>query len=208
MRENFGWQIRRWVVALCGFLVLATGINLTLLGKAAGIDPWNVLHVGISRHFPLTVGQANVAVGLLLVGVAWRLGVPPTLVTGANAVAVGFLVDVVRGVLPAEAPKTLAGQWLFLLFGSVLSGIGIAMYMSTGLGAGPRDSTMLGLSRLLRLPIGYVRIVMEVVVTAIGWVMGGPAGLGTVASALIVGPVVQWSLGKLRALSQPSTMCR
>lgn len=190
----------RWVLAFGGFIVLATGINLTLLGKGAGVDPWNVLHVGVSYHLPLTVGQANVAVGLVLVAVAWLLGVPPTAVTAVNVLAVGFLVDLVRLILPVQEPRTLLLQWAMLLGGSVVSGLGIGIYMSTGLGTGPRDSTMVALSHLLNLPMGCVRILMEVTVTALGWIMGGPAGLGTLVSALVVGPVVQVTLGKLKAL--------
>ncbi|HHV78077.1 MAG TPA: hypothetical protein GXX40_00445 [Firmicutes bacterium] len=186
--------MKRWIVTILGFEILAFGINLTVLGRSAGVDPWNVLQLGITMHSPLTLGQANIAVGVVLAGVAWALGVRPTTVTLANVILVGLLVDLTRLLLPLRQPASVALKWLALVAGSIVSGVGIGTYMSTKLGTGPRDSTMLALCRITGRSISFVRISMEIAVTVVGWLLGGPAGPGTLVSAALLGPVIQLTL--------------
>jgi len=79
---------------------------------------------------------------------------------------------------------------LQVLLGILLIGIGSAMYLTTNLGPGPRDGWMTGLQRVTGVPIGRVRVTIEVSVLLVGVVLGGTFGFGTVLFALAIGPVV------------------
>lgn len=177
-----------------GLAVIAAGI-VAMLVSGFGVPPWDVLHVGISLHTPLTVGEASVVVGLVVLFVGWALGAVPGIGTVANAVEIGLLVDVFRSLpaVQALADAGVAARLGLVLGGVACFGLGSALYIGAGLGAGPRDGMMLALARRTGRRIAIVRGVMEVVVLAVGIALGGPFGIGTIAFALAVGPTVEAS---------------
>jgi uncharacterized membrane protein YczE len=151
-----------------------------------------VLHQGIERHTPLSFGAANVVVGIVVVGLAGLLGARIGLGTVANAVLVGIFIDLLERV---GALRTLDGSPLgvriaLLAFGVASFGVGSALYMGANLGAGPRDSLMLVVSRR-GLRVGLARAALEASVLVVGFLLGGTVGVGTVAFALLVGPAVE-----------------
>jgi len=81
---------------------------------------------------------------------------------------------------------------------------GSGLYLIAHLGAGPRDGLMTGLQRLTGLPIAWVRTAIEVSVVALGWLLGGTVGIGTLMFALLIGPAVALGLGLVEALSKPA----
>ncbi|HLA92783.1 MAG TPA: hypothetical protein VJO36_04515 [Actinomycetota bacterium] len=189
-----------------GLVVIAIGI-VALLESGLGLSPWDVLHQGIARHTPLTIGTASVVVGLVVLVAAWALGQPPGWGTVANAVVIGLAVDALLAVdaiaeLDLEAlPVRIA----LVLVGVALFGIGTALYVGGGLGAGPRDSMMLMLSRRSGVRIAIVRFSMEAVVVAIGFALGGTVGIGTLVFVVLIGPSVEgsfWLLTRL-GLAEP-----
>jgi len=187
-------QAVRWLYTMAGFFVLAIGINLIVMGRAAGVDAWNILALGLTNQLPLTLGQAIWVISFGCVALAWALGLPPSLATAANVFFVGLFVDLLKAHLHLPLPSNLFFVWAYLLVGVPVAGLGIGMYISSGLGAGPRDSVMLVLTRRLSWSIRKVRILIEIAAATIGFLLGGPFGVGTVACTLMMGPAIQKSL--------------
>ncbi|HEU0337623.1 MAG TPA: hypothetical protein VFR43_13765 [Gaiellaceae bacterium] len=189
--------IRGGVAVRSGFLVLglslfAAGIVL-LLESGLGLSPWDVLNQGLSEHTPLSFGTANVAVALLVLVVAWLLGARIGPGTVANAVLIGLFVD---GLLAIDAVErlsdaSLAARVAMLVGGILVIGAGSALYIGANMGAGPRDSLMLVLAHRTRTRVGVVRTLLEAAVTAVGFVLGGTVGIGTLAFVVGIGPAIE-----------------
>jgi uncharacterized membrane protein YczE len=195
-----GGTVLRSAVLVAGLALFALGIALTLR-SALGLGPWDVLHQGITEHLPLSFGQANLVVGIAVVLVSLRLGIRPGAGTVANAILVGLFVDAFLrpGVLPSAEHRAFAVQLAFDVAGVAVVAIATALYIGAALGAGPRDSFMLGLARRSGWRIGVARTSIEVSVLVLGALLGGSYGLGTAIFALGVGPCVQasfWALSR------------
>jgi len=152
-----------------------------------------VLNQGLAKNTPLSFGMANVAVGLVVLCVAWSLGGPPGPGTVANAVLVGVFI---QGLTSIDAVNALSDDPLgirvaLLLGGTALIGPASAFYIGADLGAGPRDTLMLVGARRTRFRIGLVRATLEICALAVGIVLGGTFGVGTVLFALLVGPIIE-----------------
>jgi uncharacterized membrane protein YczE len=178
---------------IIGHFLFAVGIVMNLYSNL-GMAPWSVLQVGITNHVPLTLGQVSQLVGLVVLVIGWVLGFPPGFATVMNMYLIGYFIDLIMELGLVPQYESLLGEYL-LLFGSVIAiGIGSYLYMSPKLGAGPRDGLMLGFVHKLNRPISQVRGVIEVTVLVLGYLMGGPVGVGTVVTALTVGISVQFFL--------------
>ncbi|MCC7371514.1 MAG: membrane protein [Chloroflexi bacterium] len=179
----------RLLVTTTGLFVFAVGVVLNLR-SGSGLSPWQALHFGLTLHTPLSFGQASQVVGLVMLLAAWAAGVRPGLATIMNAVLVGLFTDLLlaSGFIPHQE-LGLSGL-LMLLLSLVASGLGIAVYIRGGLGAGPRDGFMLALMRLTGRGASPVRIGIEVGATVGGLLLGAPLGIGTILFALGLGPSV------------------
>jgi uncharacterized protein len=175
-----------------GLILFAVGIVL-LLESGLGLSPWDVLNQGIAEHTPLSFGAANVAVALVVLALAWRLGARIGPGTVANAVLIGVFVDLLLRLSAAEdlAAAPLVARVGMLATGILVIGAGSALYIGASMGAGPRDSLMLVLARRTRTRIGVVRMALEASVTLVGFALGGTVGVGTLAFALGVGPAME-----------------
>jgi len=175
-------------LALCGL-----GAYLTVLAEL-GTDPWTVFHMGIGNYIPLTIGQASQVFGLIVIILSLPLGIKPGIGTILNMFFYGFFYDLwdKLGILP-PAPSLLV-QFLYLLSGIVVLGAGLAVYISAGLGAGPRDGLTLGLHKRFNLSIRLAKSGTELTALTLGYLIGGLAGIGTLIFALTIGPIFQYSL--------------
>ena len=194
-----GGYVARGVSLVGGLFLFAAGI-VALLESDLGLSPWDVLNQGIERQTPISFGVANIVVGLAVLLLAWALGASPGVGTVANAVLIGVFIEALLG-LPAIAgldESALGARIALLPIGLALFGVGTAFYIGAALGAGPRDSLMLVLSRRTGRRVGLVRGLLEVTVLVGGWILGGTVGIGTAAFALLIGPVVELSFGLLR----------
>jgi uncharacterized membrane protein YczE len=177
---------------LLGLFLMALGVTLTLR-SGLGLGPWDVLHQGISRHTPLTFGQASQLVGALIILVGLLLGVRPGVGTVLNMVMVGFFVDRILGIgaIPDARQGGLPVQVLMDMVGVVIVGLGSGLYLRANLGAGPRDGLMLGLRRVTGCRVGVVRVCLELSGLALGFLLGGSVGFGAIIYALGSGPSVE-----------------
>jgi uncharacterized protein len=186
------------VVLLAGLWLFGTGEAL-LVASHLGNTPWTVLAQGLSRHSPLSIGEATFAISLVVL-VAWiPLRERPGLGTIANAVVIAVAIDAMLHVLPQ--PDATVGRLGEVLSAIVSIGIGSGLYLTTWLGPGPRDGWMTGLARRTHIPIATVRLSMELSALVSGWLLGGRVGLGTVVFALSIGYVVSLSMATLARLS-------
>ena len=172
------------------------GVSMAMMVRGAlGLDPWDVFHMGVASHLPLTFGQVTILVGALVLLLWVPLRQWPGLGTVANVVVIGLAAD--AGLALIAQPDAWWARAALLLSGLVLNGIAGGLYIGSQLGPGPRDGLMTGLARRTGLSIRLVRTTIEVVVLLVGWLLGGSVGLGTVLYAVSIGPLVQFFLPRL-----------
>lgn len=175
-----------WMTLVGQFVVVALGLFLFALGVALnlrsglGLGPWDVLHQGLSRHTPLTFGQASIVTGGVIIGVDLLLRVRPGLGTVLNMVLIGLFVDRIlgSGLIPAIAPYGFLPQLTVDAVGVLLVGVGSGLYIRGALGAGPRDGLMLGLHRVTGQRIAVTRAALEIVVATAGFLLEGRLAWG------------------------------
>jgi uncharacterized membrane protein YczE len=201
-----GGLLVRLVVLVAGLLLFALGIVMTLQSDL-GLGPWDVLHQGLAEHTPLTFGQAGIAAGVVVLAAAVALGVLPGPGTVLNVILIGVFLDalIALDVVPSLAGEPLPAKLLLDVAGVLAVGVGTALYIGARMGAGPRDSLMLGLSRRLGLRVGLARSAVEVAAFAGGAALGGTYGAGTIIFALGVGPAIETSF---RALARSPLAAR
>ena len=197
----------RYAGLVFGLFLCAAGI-VALLESELGLSPWDVLHQGLAQHTPLSYGTANIAVGVVVLVLAWRLGARVGPGTVANAVLIGLFIEVLVRVPAVDALSEdgLFVRTVILGAGIALVAVGSAFYLGAALGAGPRDSLMLVLALRSGWRIGVVRTLLEASVVVVGALLGGTIGVGTVAFALLIGPALEasfWLLGRT-ALAGPA----
>ncbi|WP_441296751.1 membrane protein YczE [Arthrobacter sp. B1I2] len=175
----------------CG---LAIGLSLR---SGLGVSPWDVLAQGIARSSGTSFGTATILISIVVLLLWIPLGQKPGVGTISNALLVGCFVDLSLVVVPATDAQSLWGpfvQAVLLLAGTILFPFASALYIGANLKPGPRDGLMTGLVARTGRRIWTVRTLLEVSVTALGWLLGGTPGIGTVIFAVSVGPLIQLAL--------------
>lgn len=175
-----------WGLCLYGFaMALLIRANL-------GLDPWDVLHQGLAPRLGLSFGMTVNLIGAVVLLLWWPLRQKPGFGTVANIFVIGTAVDISLAILPT--PEGCAMRSLWLVGGILLNGIAGGAYIGAGLGPGPRDGLMTGLCRRTGWPVKWVRTRIEIAVLAIGWMLGGMVGIGTLLYAVSIGWVVHHAL--------------
>jgi uncharacterized membrane protein YczE len=178
----------RWPALIAGLAVY--GLSMALMVRASlGLDPWDVLHQGLSRFTGWTIGTASAVVGIAVLSAWIPLGTRPGFGTVANVAVIALTVDGSLSMLPT--PAALPARVAMMLGAVVLNAFATVLYIGAGLGPGPRDGLMTGLVACTGLSVRLVRTAIEATVLAAGWLLGGTVGVGTVVYALAIGPLVQ-----------------
>lgn len=178
---------RRLVQLYVGLILYGASMGLMIQGNL-GLDPWDVLHSGITKHLDVSFGTVVIAMSFLVL-LAWiPLRQWPGLGTISNAIVIGLVTDLTLHTV--DRPDELWLQIVFMTAGVVVNALAGALYIGAQFGPGPRDGLMTGLVRRTGLSVRLVRTTIEVTVLAIGFAMGGIVGVGTVAYALAIGPLV------------------
>ena len=191
-------RARRWTQLLCGVALYgATAGMLVLAGL--GLDPWDVLHQGLSRTFGLGIGTWAIIVSFV-VFLAWRvlrqrLGVG----TIVNAVGVGLVIDLTVAVF--HPPHALWARIVLLVAGVIGNAVATGLYIGAGLGPGARDGLTTGIAGRGH-SIRVVRTTIEAAVLLTGFLLGGTVGIGTLCYALAIGPITHQTIPAL-ALDEP-----
>lgn len=169
--------------------LLLYGLALAMLIRAdLGVGPWDVFSLGLSSHLPMTYGTATVVVSGLVLLLWMPLRQRPGIGTLLNAMLVGPAADLGLRLLPAA--DALWQQALLLAGGMVLLAFATGFYLAAHLGPGPRDGLMTGLVRVTGWRVWIVRTLIEGTVLLLGWLLGGPVGVGTAVFAFGIGPLI------------------
>lgn len=175
------------------FGLVLYGFSMAMLIRAdLGLDPWDVLHQGLTHYVPLSFGTITIIVGALVLLLWIPLRQKPGLGTVCNVVLVGLAADAGLWLLPTL--DALAPRIVLMISAVVLNAMAGAIYIGSQLGPGPRDGLMTGLAARTGHSLRAVRVVIEVTVLVIGVVLGGTVGVGTVLYAVAIGPLVQFFL--------------
>ena len=185
---------RQWARLGGGLALYGLSIAAMMRG-GVGLGPWDLFHQGLARVTGLSVGTANQSVGVLLLVGLTAAGARIGLGTLCNIVGIGLFLDLWLPLVP-DAPNVATG-WAMHAAGIVGTGWATALYLAARMGAGPRDTLMLELTRRTGASVRVVRTAIELVVLAAGAALGGSLGLGTLAFALGIGPATQWGLRHL-----------
>src|SRR5699024_9767542 len=184
----------RWLFFFFGLMVMGLGVALTIKGQRFGVGSWDVLHIGLFKNLGLSIGLWSIIMGIIIITIS-SIGLRelPKLGTFMTMLFVGLFIDFFNWLLPD--PSTFSVQFISFVLGVMLLAIGCGIYISADLGAGPRDTLMLLAVKKLNFSIRVARTVMEVVVAIVGYLLGGPIGVGTVIMAFGLGLIIQVSLG-------------
>jgi uncharacterized membrane protein YczE len=176
---------RRLIQLYAGLVLFGVSSAMLLLARL-GVDPWDVLHQGLSRRLGLGVGTWVIIVGALVMLLWIPLHQRPGLGTLSNVLVVGAVIDLVLVLIPSV--HGLVARYAVMAAGVGLNGVATGAYIGAGLGPGPRDGLMVGIAARGH-SIRVVRTCIELTVLGTGWLLGGTVGIGTVVYALCIGPI-------------------
>jgi len=207
MHLSLRWPFLSWAylarlcVVIFGLFLFATG-TVFIYRSGLGLDPWDVLHQGISLHAPLSFGTASIVVGALIIILGLFLKMYPGVATVLNMALVGIFVDAELryGWLASVSTSSLFLRLIVNVVGVAIVGLGSAFYITPQLGVGPRDGLMMQLHVLTKVRISIVRATIECLVLVIGFMLGGTVGIGTLIFAFGVGLAVEVSFALTKRL--------
>jgi uncharacterized membrane protein YczE len=183
---------------IAGLWLFGTGEAL-LLASHLGAAPWSVLAQGISVRTGAGIGWTTLLVSICVLALWIPLRQKPGLGTVMNILVIALALGVTYPRV--STPHSLIGQLGLVFLGVGLIGLGSGFYLTSGHGPGPRDGWMTGLHRVTGWPVGRVRLLIEVSVLALGWLLGGIVGAGTAIFALLVGQSVALGLAVVHRLA-------
>jgi len=178
------------VQLVVGLMVFGIALALTVEG-AVGAGPWTVFHQGVADRVGLSIGTIVVITGVSILAILWLLNEPLGVGTIANATVIGPVVDATLWAIPDL--DSIWARLPLIAIAPVVLGIGSSLYLGAGVGPGPRDGVMTALSRR-GVSTWVARTGIEITALAVGWLLGGTVGLGTVWMAITTGPSVQFFL--------------
>ncbi len=179
------------LLAAASLFVNGFGVYLTIQANI-GAGPWDVLNLGLSRTLGILYGTASIAVSCTILVIDILLREPIGLAMFIDAVVVGKAVDFFNRIGAVRPCASLATGIPVMLLGLVIMAYTQYTYMIASLGCGPRDTLLVGLAkRAKKVPIGAVSITLLGLATLIGWLLGGPVGVGTLICAFCTGPIMQ-----------------
>jgi uncharacterized membrane protein YczE len=199
-RAEHRWQLSpsRVAILFFGLAIFGLGDSLLVQGNV-GNAPWTVFAQGLSLKtgFPLGISTFLISVAVLLIWIP--LKERPGFGTLSNILLIATFIQIGISIFPLQ--HSLAMGVIFDLVGILLVGIGSSLYITCGLGPGPRDGAMTGIHQKTGIRVGRVRLGIEVTVLAVGWLMGGTVGVGTLLFALLIGESIAISLGVVARLT-------
>lgn len=190
MRRIYLW---RWGFYLIGLMIMSLGITMIIKGEDIGVNAWDVLNIALYKTIGLSIGSWVIITGLIIVvftSLMYRSF--PKIGTWLNMLLTGVFIDFFYWLLPDT--DSFSFQLIYFIAGIFVLSFGTGMYISPNLGSGPRDGLMMWIVEKLGGSIKIARMSIELIVAVIGWILGGPFGIGTVIIAVGSGYIVQFAL--------------
>ena len=186
------YHFERLLILIFGLTIFGLG-DAFLIMSTLGNSPWTVLAEGISLNTPLNIGESTFIVSVFILLLWIPLRQKPGFGTLANIVVIATAIELGLHIIPST--ENLSLQLFYIFFGITLVGFGSALYITCGLGTGPRDGLMTGLHYKTGVRVGRVRLGIEIIALSVGALLGGSLGIGTALFALLIGQSVAISLG-------------
>ena len=197
-KSRWDLSFKRVFILFLGLAIFGLGDGL-IIQSGLGNAPWSVLAQGISLKSGLSIGTSTLIVGSLVLALWIPLRERPGFGTLSNILIISLFIEIATNIFPKQ--DELFPGLIFTLVGIAMVGIGSSLYITCGLGPGPRDGAMTGLHQRTGVRVGRVRLGLEVVVSIAGAFLGGTLGLGTLLFALLIGQSVAISFGLLARLT-------
>ena len=185
-------SIKRILILIFGLTIFGFGDSL-LIQSHIGNAPWSVLAQGISFKTGINIGFATFLISAIVLFFWWPLGERPGFGTLANIVVIAAAIEF--GVVNFPVASNTAVGIAYAFIGVALVGAGSSLYITCGLGPGPRDGLMTSLHKISGIRVGRIRLAIEATVFTLGWALGGRVGLGTLIFTLFIGQSVAVALG-------------
>ena len=188
---------KRFFFLVFGLFLFSLGIVITLRANI-GYAPWEVFHAGFAKATGLSFGMASIVIGVFVAVVVTILGEKPGLGTLFSMTITGLFIDLILWIDVIPLSANLPIGIFMLVAGFFVVSFGTCLYLKSSFGAGPRDNLMIVLNRKTKLPVGVCRGAVELIVTLVGWLLGGMLGVGTVISVLAAGFCIQAVFGIMK----------
>ncbi len=192
---------------LIGLFLFSTGLCLTIQANL-GRSPWDVLHHGISLTTGITIGQANIVMGIIVVLISLILKEKIGVGTILNTLLVGTFMDLIMNSNFIPKMVGIIPGLIMLTAGMFVLSVATYLYIGSGFYAGPRDLLMVSLAKKTPWPLGITRNSIEILAFIVGFFLGGQYGIGTLLYALLLGPIMQLVFGffkfNVRTIKQDS----
>lgn len=187
----------RIIRLIFGLFLYAVGIVVTI-NAHIGYAPWDVFHVGLAKATGISIGTASITTGLVIIMITALLGEKLGLGSLLNMVLIGVFMDILLAFKIIPVADSFAVGLVMLIAGLYINALATYFYIGSALGAGPRDSLMVALTRKTGLPIGVCRGTIEISAVLVGWKLGGMVGVGTIISAFVIGFAIQTTFALLK----------
>jgi uncharacterized membrane protein YczE len=197
-KSRWDLSFKRVSILFFGLAIFGLGDGL-IIQSGLGNAPWSVLAQGISLKSGLSIGTSTLIIGSLVLALWIPLRERPGFGTLTNIIIISLFIEIATNIFPKQ--ENILPGLIFTLIGIAMVGIGSSLYITCGLGPGPRDGAMTGLHQRTGVRVGRVRLGLEVVVSIAGALLGGTLGLGTLLFALLIGQSVAISFGVLARLT-------
>ena len=193
-----GAIIMNSVISAIALFINGFGVYLTIQANI-GAGPWDVLNLGLSKTFGILYGTASIAVSCSILAIDVVLKEPIGIVMIIDAFVVGKAVDLFNKIDLVPKCHSYKMGIPVMIVGLIIMAYTEYIYMSASLGCGPRDTLLVALAkRAKKLPIGAILVILLTTVTLVGWLLGGPVGVGTIICAFGMGPIVQTAFHTVR----------
>lgn len=173
-----------------GYFILSYGLVITINANL-GLGAWEVFHQGISNVMGITMGQASILVGAIIIlfnlifkeKVGWG--------TVLNMIFIGIFMDILMINKLVPTFEGILPRILMIIVGLIIVGFGTYLYIDAELGSGPRDGLMIGIAKKTKKPVGLIKNAQEIIAVVVGFLLGGKVGIGTVMMSLLGGYLMQ-----------------
>lgn len=182
--------IQKLVLLNIGFFLCSLG-TVFYIKSGSGMAPWEVFHSGLANTLGIRIGRAGILTSAVIIVIDYILGSKIGFGTIFNMINIGLFTDWIISLDIIKTSDIFAVQILYLFIGMCFMNVGIWMYISQGLGAGPRDGLMVALAQKTNLSVQLLRSLIESTAVVIGFFLGGSFGIGTIICALSAGPVMK-----------------
>lgn len=175
-----------------GLFLYAVGIVFTINANL-GLSPWDIFHQGVSKLSGITMGQASIVVGLVIVVIDWTLGEKVGIGTISNMLFIGIFMDILMLNHLIPVFQNIIARLIMIFLGMFIIGIASFFYIGAGLGSGPRDGLMVALTKRTKKSVRFIRNCIEATALIIGYFLGGSLGIGTLIMVFGGGYFVQFA---------------